>query len=141
MPPSGEVAVTVTMAFEPEAFACGVIVKVRFAPVPPKDIPVELTRELLEEVAATVEDGSPRVSESGEVELSSSIVMSEKRLMEGGGARVLSFMPTWSGKYSSKAEASSAAKAARDSLESLTPVKLHSIWIALIVPVFGLMVP
>ena len=49
---------TVTMAFEPEALACGVIVKVRFAPVPPKDIPVELTRKLLEEVAAT---GAPVV--------------------------------------------------------------------------------
>ena len=82
------------MAFEPEALACGVIVKVRFAPVPPKDIPVELTRELLEEVAATVEEGSLRVNESGEVGLSSLIVVSEKRLIEGGGASVLRFMPT-----------------------------------------------
>ena len=72
--------------------------RVRFAPLPPKENPAELTRELLEEVAATVEEGSLRVRESGEVELSSSIVMSEKRLIEGGGARVLSFMPTWRGK-------------------------------------------
>lgn len=83
MPPLGVVAVIVTIALDPKAFACGVIVKVRFTPVPPKDNPVELRRELLEEVAATVEEGSLRVNESGEVGLSSLIVVSEKRLIEG----------------------------------------------------------